>query len=263
MAKKYSLISYVYDRNRKGRKYIEEKIVTVPGITFNSLADIDGFTARFSDSFSLSSFLKLKSPQSFSIVVAKSDNSFYYNSVIYNRSDLLDIINSLEKVNIKTEQGIRTFMFYNGKDDIFVRAWREVEEKIIAKNTQWLYKIFGEKGDFVNLINKYIKADPYENSSILFELSTTFRNYEVFRKYITNKDKRYSVTNLNVVSPSMPLKTVIGNIDDNKTINCTPLDDDQYEPDHYGFLTDEEMDIAFGKGNIGIEEYLHGRDYKC
>ena len=264
MAKKYALVSYIYDRNKKGRKYTEEEIVTVPGITLGSLADIDKFTAKFRDSYSLSNFLKMKSPKSFSIVVTKSDNSFYYNSVIYNRSDLLDIVNSLEKVNIRTTQGVRTFMLYNGKSDIFVKAWREVEEQIIVKNSQWLYKVFGENGDFANLINKYIKADPYENNSILLELATTFRNYEVFRKYITNTDKKYGITNFKVVSSSLPLQTIRGDVNNGKSINCTLLDDeeDDYEPDHYAFLSNEETEKADGEGNIGIDEYRGRRNAK-
>ena len=43
MAYKYDIVGSCYDRYAKGNKYREEEVIKIPGVTFNSLKDIDRF----------------------------------------------------------------------------------------------------------------------------------------------------------------------------------------------------------------------------
>src|SRR5699024_5727978 len=118
------------------------------------------------------------------------------------------------------------------------------------------------------LINRYIKGDSFdsETDKILLDLERDFREYEVFRRYLTNKDKtnnKSTVSNVNVPSSNITVKTSLGVIEDKlgSDISYVSLDDeeDDYEPDDFAFLSPEERVEAYGEGNIDIEEYRRRR----
>ena len=264
MAKHYDLVGSVYDKYAKGNKYKEEEIIKIPGVTFNSLEDIDKFTASLSSSYDLSSRLddKYQEKNTFSIRVTNNDKSFYYKSIIYNNPDLIKIIESLKKDSVYTTHGYRTIKMYNGNNPLFLDAWLDVEKKIIEKDSEWLSRVFGENSSYYNLINRYIKGDPFENGYLILELEEAFRNYEVFRKYLTNKDKKNIISNVNVTSSKIPAKTNLDVIEEKlgNDMNYISLDDeDDYDSDDLGFLTDEEKLAAYGEGNEDIEEHRRRR----
>ena len=119
--KQYDLVGYVYDNYNKINKYTEEEIIKIPGVTFKSLEDVDKFTAGFKGFYELSSSLdgRYQNKTDFSIRVSKDDEHFYYQSVIYNNPDLVDIVNSLESDKINTPSGTRTVKMYLGNNDLF------------------------------------------------------------------------------------------------------------------------------------------------
>ena len=266
MAKHYDLVGSVYDKYAKGNKYKEEEIIKIPGVTFNSLEDIDKFTASLSSSYDLSSRLddKYQEKNTFSIRVTNNDKSFYYKSIIYNNPDLIKIIESLKKDSVYTTHGYRTIKMYNGNNPLFLDAWLDVEKKIIEKDSEWLSRVFGENSSYYTLINRYIKGDPFENGDLILELEEAFRNYEVFRKYLTNKDKKNIISNVNVTSSNIPVKTNLDVIEgklgnDISYISLDEEEEDDYDPDTLGFLTDEEKLAAYGEGNEDIEEHRRRR----
>ena len=260
MAKHYDLVGSVYDKYAKGNKYREEEIIKIPGVTFNSLEDIDKFTAGLTGAYDLSNRLddKYQEKNTFSIRVNNNDKSFYYKSIIYNNPDLIKIIESLKRNSVYTTHGYRTIKMYNGNNPLFLDAWLDVEKKIIEKDSEWLSRVFGENSSYYTLINRYIKGDPFENGDLILELEEAFRNYEVFRKYLTNKDKKNIISNVNVTSSNIPVKTNLDVIEDKlgSDISYVPLDSDDdededvYDPDEYLTLSPEELEqMTAGPGN--------------
>lgn len=265
MAKHYDLVGSVYDKYAKGNKYKEEEIIKIPGVTFDSLEDIDKFTAGLTGAYDLSNRLddKYQGKNTFSIRV-NNNKSFYYKSIIYNNPDLIKIIESLKRNSFYTTHGYRTIKMCNGNNPLFLDAWLDVEKKIIEKDSEWLSRVFGENSSYYTLINRYIKGDPFENGDLILELEEAFRNYEVFRKYLTNKDKKNIISNVNVTSSNIPVKTNLDVIEgklgnDISYISLDEEDEDDYDPDTLGFLTDEEKLAAYGEGNEDIEEHRRRR----
>lgn len=287
--KQYDLIGYVYDKYNRFNKYTEEEIIKIPGVTFNSLEDIDRFTASFSSFYEFSNSLdaKYQKKTNFSIRITKNNGNVTYRSVIYNNPDLIEIIESLEENTVQTIRGVRTVKMYLGDNDLFVDAWGDVSNKILKSKVndadrEWLFSVFGEKSSYTILINRYIKGDSFdsETDKILLDLERDFREYEVFRRYLTNKDKtnnnsekanneldkennKSTVSNVNVSSSNIPVKTSLGVIEDKlgSDISYVSLDDedDDYEPDDFAFLSDEERLEAYGEGNVDIEEHRRRR----
>ena len=260
MAKHYDLVGSVYDKYAKGNKYKEEEIIKIPGVTFDSLEDIDKFTVGLTGAYDLSNRLddKYQEKNTFSIRVTNNDKSFYYKSIIYNNPDLIKIIESLKKDSVYTTHGYRTIKMYNGNNPLFLDAWLDVEKKIIEKDSEWLSRVFGENSSYYTLINRYIKGDPFENGDLILELEEAFRNYEVFRKYLTNKDKKNIISNVNVTSSNIPVKNNLDAIEDKlgSDISYVPLDSDDdededvYDPDEYLTLSPEELEqMTAGPGN--------------
>ena len=265
MAKHYDLVGSVYDKYARGNKYREEEIIKIPGVTFSSLEDIDKFTAGFSGFYEFSNSLddKYQKKTRFSIRITKNNGNVIYRPVIYNTPDLIKIIDSLKKNSVYTTHGYRTIKIYNGNNPLFIDAWLDVEKKILEKDSEWLSGVFGENSSYYTLINRYIKGDAFENDNLILELEDAFRDYEVFRKYLTNKDRKNIISNVNIKSSSIPVKTNLDVIEEKlgDSISFVPLDDeeDDYEPDDFAFLSPEEREEAYGEGNIDIEEHRRRR----
>ena len=257
MAKHYDLVGSVYVKYAKGNKYKEEEIIKIPGVTFKSLEDIDIFTAGLSSSYDLSSRLddKYQEKNTFSIRVTNNDKSFYYKSIIYNNPDLIKIIETLKKDKFYTTHGYRTIKMYNGNNPLFLDAWLDVEKKIIEKDSEWLSRVFGENSSYYTLINRYINGDVFDSETyeILSDLKESFREYDVFRKYLTNGRKttnKSKVSNVEVISSNIPVKTSLHNIEDKlgSNISYIPLDNDDYDKEE--FFDDKEIEMMAGDGNI-------------
>ena len=270
MAKHYDLVGSVYDKYARGNKYKEEEIIKIPGVTFNSLEDIDKFTASFSGFYEFSNSFddKYQKKTRFSIRITKNNGNVTYRTVIYNNPDLIEIIDSLEENTVQTIRGVRTVKMYLGDNDLFVDAWGDVSNKILKSKVndadrEWLFSVFGEKSSYTILINRYIKGDSFdsETDKILLDLERDFREYEVFRKYLTNKDKvknKSTVSNVNVPSSTIPVKTSLGAIEDKLGSDISYVssdeekeeDEDVYDPDEYLFLSPEELEqMTAGPGN--------------
>ena len=291
--KHYDLVGSVYDKYARGNKYKEEEIIKIPGVTFKSLEDIDRFTASFTSFYEFSNSLddKYQKKTRFSIRITKNNGNVTYRTVIYNNPDLIEIIDSLEENTVHTIRGVRTVKMYLGDNDLFVDAWGDVSNKILKSKVndadrEWLFSVFGEKSSYTILINRYINGDSFdsETDKILLDLERDFREYEVFRRYLTSKVKvnnesknkankenkeldkernKSTISNVNVPSSKVPVKTSLGVIEEKlgDDISYVSLDDeeDDYEPDDFAFLSPEERVEAYGEGNIDIEEHRRRR----
>lgn len=264
MAKHYDLVGSVYDKHTK--KFQEEEIIKVPGVSLDSLDSIDKFTAAFDGTYDLSHSLdaKYQNKNIFSIRVTTDDGKTYYHSVIYNKPDLVKIASSLKTSKVRTTHAYRTVKLYTGNNDLFLDAWLDVEKKIIEKDREWLYRVFGEKNSYSTLINRYINGDTFdsESSSVLLELEDAFKEYEVFRKYLTNKDKNI-VRNLNVPTSNVPSETTLEPIERKYTgsINFISLDDNDEDEDRYDkeeFFDEDEIRMM-SDGDENVPYHFTGR----
>lgn len=260
MAKHYDLVGSVYDKYAKGNKYKEEEIIKIPGVTFNSLEDIDKFTASFNSPNDLRTILdkKYQMKDIFAIRVTRDNENFYYKSVIYDNPDLVKIASSLKQGTIHTGRGPRTVKMYLGNNSLFINTWDDVlnkilKSKMIEEEREWLYNIFGENSGYTTLIKRYVNGDAFDNETnkLLGNLETAFREYKVFRKYLTNKDKNNKknkniVSNVNITTP-VPVNTKLDIRNDELGNNYIPIDD--YDKEEF-FEDDEIALMSGGDGNV-------------
>lgn len=275
MANYYELVSYVYDKNDKYNRYKEVVPVKIDGVSFKSVEDIDKYTASFADSDSLSSSLdeKFQNKKNFSIRITKNDGTSYYRSVIYNKPGLIDIINSLDKKPELTINGYRTIKKITLLNSTFADAWKEVEKRILKKDMGWLCNVFGKNDNYITLISRYVDGDYFdsETNSLMADLAKTFKDYEVFRKYLIYKDKPYKDKSL------IDRLNFNGHVPSNSSLKReSPIyvssvstvfyDDDSngYDPDDEAFLSPEEKEAAYGSGNESFDQYCRRqRGMKC
>ena len=258
--KQYDLVGYVYDKYNRFNKYLEEEIIKIPGVTFNSLEDIDRFTASFSSFYEFSNSLddKYQKKTNFSIRITDNNGRYSYRSVIYNVPNLSEVIDKLKQGTIKVLGKKRTVNLYTGSSKYFRDIWKKVKKKILEEDRDWCSQVFSDSW-YLTLINQYFNRDPFESSpdiSIL-DLERAFKDYSVFRKYITYKDNSI-VSNLNVTTSNIPTGTTISTASNSKSTDIEVYDD-KYEPDYINLLTPEEREKAYGEGNEDIEEYRHRR----
>lgn len=269
--KQYDLVGYVYDKYNRFNNFTEEEIIKIPGVTFNSLEDIDRFTASFSGFYEFSNSLddKYQKKTRFSIRIADNNGRYSYRSVIYNNPSLSEVIDKLKEDTITVAGKKRTVKLYTGSSTYFKDVWKTVEKKILEEDRDWFSQVFSGNWYFT-LINQYFNRDRFEStpSITILDLERAFKDYEVFRKYLTNKDKvnnksdkannESTVSNVNVPSSTIPVKTSLGAIEDKLGSDISYVssdeekeeDEDVYDPDEYLFLSPEELEqMTAGPGN--------------
>ena len=123
--KQYDLVGYVYDRYSKGNRFKEEEIIKIPGVTFNSLEEIDRFSSRFPNSYDLSNYLDKKylNKTGFSIRITDNNGRSSYRSIIYNIPELSSIIDNLKEDTITVSGKKRTVNLYTGSSKYFRDIW--------------------------------------------------------------------------------------------------------------------------------------------
>ena len=257
---KYDLVGSNYDRYSKGNKYKNEVVIKVPGVNLTTLEEIDDFTAGYASFRELSQNLPsiYQTKNTISIRGNAKNGYYFYKSVIYNNEPLKEIIRSLTSATISTPTGYRSIKKITSNNQLFQDSFANLKKLIAAQRIEALNSIFGEKSDFVFLLNRYFSSAKEEDAILTEEreLEENFRNYEVFRKFLTNKSK-ILVTNLdinskkNLAESNFSLKKKAkGN---SVYIGIISIDDedDDYDPDEFAFYSDEEIAImAGGEGNV-------------
>ena len=273
--KQYDLVGYIYDRYSKSNRFKEEEIIKIPGVTFNSLEEIDRFTAKFPSYYDLSNYLdkKYENKTGFSIRITDNNGRASYRSVIYNNPNLSELVDKLKQGTITVVGKKRAVNLYTGSSKYFRDIWAKVKKQIQKEDRDWLNQVFNNSW-YLTLINQYLNRDPFESSpdiSIL-DLERAFKDYGVLRKYITYKDNSI-VSNLNVTTSDIPNETTLNKrkvkvetpTNNNPSNDNEDMDSGDYEPDEYAFLEGEEIDtMSGGEGNIAAEyaEYLkHTKGY--
>lgn len=244
MAKFYELVGSNYDKYK--RKYYDEHVI----FGVNSIEKIDKITAGIEKiEFMTSLGKEFEDKNTFSIRVTNDKGYSYYQKAIFNNPEVLEIINSLTRKTISTAEGPRTVKYINISNALFRKSFDEVVSLIESSELDRLNLIFNENSNYSFLIRRYLNRDRSEDNSTLFrDLSENFRDYEVFRKYLVNKNKT-QVSDLRV-NPSVSTsfnKTIIRESkvnDDNKDIyqeRIITFPDGTYKEDEE-FLTDEEKE---------------------
>ena len=262
MSKYYDLVVSSYNRTTK--EYEREEVIKIPGVTFNSIEDIDRFTAsmdRFTFTCSLDE--KYNKKNTFSIRVTDDKDNSYYKSVIFNEPLLVEIIDSLDKRTVHLSDGYRTINMISGNNALFSTAWNVVSNKITSNNEEdktWLFNIFNKNSKYGKLLHKYMTGDAFDanHEDIWLDLEKLFRDYDVFRKYIVNKDKDI-VKNLEVISKEVPLETSITPLK-RKYVGSTHKSDDDYFDDYdkEEFFDEEEIRMM-SDGEENVPYHFTGR----
>lgn len=196
MAYKYDIVGSYYDKYAKGNKYREEEVIKIPGINFNSLKDIDRFTAS-TTKIDFENMIKDKYTYKnhFSIRVTNSNGRSFYRTIIFNNKELVDLINSIKRKTIKSPNGPRTVDYITGNNKLLSDLWEEIEMLIERKDVDTVNNTFDDNYAF--MIRRYIESDSSESFYDYNMIKEWFREYNVFRKYLTGKTKSF-VSNMNV-----------------------------------------------------------------
>lgn len=252
--KQYDLVGYVYDRCSKDNKFKEEEIIKIPGVLFDSLEDIDKFTANFSSLYDLSEYLgkNYENKTRFSIRISDNSERFSYRSVIYNNPSLSEVIDKLKEGTIIVAGKKRTVKLYTGSSTYFKDIWEIVEKKILEEDRDWFNQIFSGSW-YLTLINQYFNRDPFEISPsiTILDLERAFKDYGVLRKYLTFKENSV-VSNLNVTTSNIPTETIIDK-SEVKTGNYTDdiaFDDEEDDYDKEEFFDEKELGMMAGDGDV-------------
>lgn len=256
MAYKYDIVGSCYDRYAKGNKYREEEVIKIPGVTFNSLKDIDKFTASTTKSdFEIMIKDNYKYKNHFSIRVTNNDGRSFYRTIIFNNKELVDLINSIRKKTIKSPNGPRTVDYITGNNKLLSDLWKDVEELVETKDVGAVNSTFDDNYAFI--IRRYIESDSSEVSDDYTMIKDWFREYNVFRKYLTGKDKSF-VSNMNVRNSNYERPMEVNTSDvvyrpndstndygNDKEEGIIYYDDGTYKEDEE-FLEEGELEEAYG-----------------
>lgn len=270
MTYKYDIVGSYYDKYAKGNKYREEEVIKIPGVKFNSLKDVDRFTASITK-IDFENMIKDKYTYKnhFSIRVTNSDGRSFYRSIIFDNKELVDLINSIKKKTIKSPNGPRTVDYIMGNNKLFSDLWDKVDKLVKIKSGYAVTNAVDDNYAFI--IRRYIESDANEMSEDYTMIREWFREYNVFRKYFISKDKTF-ISNMNVRNNNYkkPMEINTSDIvyrphtndnddyDDDKEEGITFYDDGTYKEDEE-FLDDDEYEGAYGEGNEDIEDYRRSR----
>ena len=254
MAKYYELVASNYDKYKKN--YHDEQVV----LGVNSIEKIDEITAGVKKYDFINSLdEKYQDKNTFSIRITNDKGYSYYQKVIFDDKDLLEIINSLTKKTISTAEGPRTVKYITIRNNLFRKSFNEVIKLIESDQLDKLNLIFNENSNYSFLIKRYLNRDRTEDNEYLFrDLSESFKDYEVFRKYLVNKDKKL-VSNLRVkptVINTSNKVVVRGSVDiplkqDGYNERIISFDDGTYKEEEE-FLSDEEKEGMYGSEGRSI-----------
>lgn len=249
MAYKYDIVGSFYDRYAKGNKYKKEELIKIPGVTFNSLKDIDSFTASMTK-FSFEEMVRddYNDKNHFSIRVTDSKDKTFYRSIIFGNKELVELISSIKKKTIKSPNGPRTIDYITGNNKLLSDLWYEVEKLVESKDMNIINNTFDNNYAFI--IRRYIESDTNESTEDYAMIREWFREYNVFRKYLTNKDK-YFVSNINI-KPSNYVKPM--EIKSSNTGYMSYIKDREkdyaLEDDKEEFFDEKEIGMMAGDGDV-------------
>ena len=252
---KYNLVGSYYDKYSKGHKYKSEEIIKIDNQDLTTLESIDYVTAGYSGftsfSASLAPFYQDKNTFLFFLITSKGE--YFYKSVIYDNKPLQELIKSIKPKTIYTTNGYRSIKKITGNTALFTSNFKEFKTLVADKNEDALKIIFGEKSDFSFFLHQYLSSAK-EEDAILEEdraLEENFRNYEVFRRFLTNKGK-INCQNLKIRDSVTVFSDYKAKPTPNMTVSfVSSTTDDEYDPDEYAFYDEKEMEMmAGGEGNF-------------
>ena len=112
----YELVGSIYNKYAKGNKYQEEEVVKIDGIALDSLEAIVRFTAP-ENLYTISKKLPIKyqDKNQFAIRCSTNDHTVYYQRVIFNQPELVEVIDQLQKKMTLTSTGYKNLKLVNNR----------------------------------------------------------------------------------------------------------------------------------------------------
>ena len=254
MAYKYDIVGSYYDKCAKGNKYREEEVIKIPGVKFNSLKDVDRFTASTTKS-DFENMIKdnYTYKNHFSIRVTNSEGRSFYRSIIFDNKELVDLITSIKKKTIKSPNGPRTVDYIMGNNKLFLDLWDKVDKLVKIKNSDAVTNAVDDNYAFI--IRRYIESDANEMSEDYTMIREWFREYNVFRKYFISKVNPF-ISNMNVRNNNYKTPMKVNN--SNVVYRSHNNDNKDYDYDKEEFFDEKEIEMM-SDGDENVPFHFTGR----
>lgn len=247
--------------NHFNNKFTDQEVIKIPDVEFNSLEEIDRYTAAMTkDEFAMQLSYENSMKNTYSIRILNSNSEPSWRRIIFNKKELIPIIDSIVKKTVcKTKKGKKHFFttkYITSNDPFFVRNWNEVVDEITNGNAEKINYLFEGSYDLLAYAKVLMNTDPYDYEGIneqLQRLENSFRNYDEFRRYLTNKEKPY---NQNKYLANFKIKQVI--VKPTVMIKTQPEAIKSFNEDKEEFLDYDEIESMVG-GDIDSEPYYYER----
>ncbi len=273
----YELVGSIYNKYAKGNKYQEEEVVKIDGIALDSLEAIDRFTAP-ENLYTISKKLPIEyqDKNQFAIRCSTNDHTVYYQRVIFNQPELVEVIDQLQKKMALTSTGYKNLKLVPVAMPLVQRTLKPIEQAVTDRNLGNLSLLLPDEGDFAWHVRRYLNADSSEASYGLgmTELMQEARHYSNFRKILVHQMKQpkkgFQLYQPKKINTAMKI-TRKNSAATNQTVSIPPFNEEGYverqtaafnQQTYYGrefeeFLTSEEVDAAISFNDEGPEK--HGR----
>ena len=195
MAGKYELIGSLYRQYEK-EPYQNEQVISISGISLNSIEDIDKLTSSMT-TIDLLEMLpeSVQDKNHFSIRVwSRYSDKCYYIKTIFNNPEIHSLLMKVKKKPVLLEEGYKTLSLVP-VCSLVNSYWEKIEEALNKKDFDTIGEYFSEQSKYYFKLTRYLEsAYDYEKKKKALEtLKLEFRDYRIFRKVYV-KENYYTKT---------------------------------------------------------------------
>lgn len=195
MAGKYELIGSLYRQYEK-EPYQNEQIISIPGISLNSIEDIDKLTSSMTTMDLLEMLPEpMQDKNHFSIRVwSRYSDKCYYIKTIFNNPEIHSLLMKVKKKTVLLEEGYKTLSLVP-VCPLVNSYWEKIEEALNKKDFDTIGEYFSEQSKYYFKLTRYLESayDYGEKEKALENLKLEFRDYRIFRKVYV-KENYYTKT---------------------------------------------------------------------
>lgn len=195
MAGKYELIGSLYRQYEK-EPYQNEQVISISGISLNSIEDIDKLTSSMT-TIDLLEMLpeSVQDKNHFSIRVwSRYSDKCYYIKTIFNNPEIHSLLMKVKKKPVLLEEGYKTLSLVP-VCSLVNSYWEKIEEALNKKDFDTIGEYFSEQSKYYFKLTRYLESayDYGEKEKALETLKLEFRDYRIFRKVYV-KENYYTKT---------------------------------------------------------------------
>lgn len=197
MASKYELIGSIHRQYEK-EPYKQQEVISIPGISLNSLENIDRFTSSMTEMDIMEALPEqMQDKNHFSIRVwTHFNDNIYYIRTIFNDPEIHELLLQIEKKAVLLDGRYKTLSLVP-KCPLVNNYWEKIEQALNTKDLDALGQYFSTQSKYYFKLERYLNSgyDYGEKEKALQELKLEFRDYRIFRKvYVSQKRNYYAST---------------------------------------------------------------------